>query len=161
MKKLLILPLCFIFFVSSTIQAQSLTAESDKEAVKKVVQSAYVEGLQNEGNAEKIDTGFHPGFNLLGIGKGNQMWSLPIYNWKERALDEVKEGKKPRTGEKEVTVNFLSVDVTGTAAVVKLEFLVGGKKTYVDYLSLYKFESGWKIVNKIFYKIPEEKEPEG
>lgn len=156
MKKLTILALSMFFFISFAAQAQIATLDEEQTAITKVIQSAYVEGLQNEGNADKIDAGFHPGFNLLGIGQGQQMWQLPIYNWKEKALDDVKEGKKPRTGEKEVTVNFLSVDVTGTAAVVKLEFLVGGKKTYVDYLSLYKFEGQWKIVNKIFYKFPEE-----
>ena len=130
--------------------------EEEKEAIKKVIQTAYVEGLQNEGDAAKIDAGFHPGFDLLGIGKGDQIWKLPIYTWKERALDDVKSGKKPKPAEETVTVNFLSVDVTGTAAVVKLEFLVGGKKTYVDYISLYKFASGWKIVNKIFYKLPQD-----
>ena len=132
--------------------------EKEKQSVIDIVQTAYVEGLQNEGDLDKIDNGFHPGFNLLGIGKGNQMWKLPIYNWKESTTDAVKEGKKPRLPGEQVTVKFLSVDIIGTAASVKLEFYVGDKLTYIDYLSLYKFENGWKIVSKIFYKIPEKKE---
>lgn len=114
-----------------------------------------MEGLQNEGDAAKIDSGFHPGFNLLGIGKGDNIWKLPIYTWKENALTDLEEGKKPKADAEKVTVNFLNVDVSGTAAVVKLEFLVGGQLKYIDYISLYKFESGWKIVSKIFYKTPE------
>lgn len=156
----MILFFSFFILLGFTGHAQTTSYEDEQTAIKNVIQSAYVAGLQNEGNATKIDAGFHPGFNLLGIGKADQIWKLPIYTWRERALIEVDEGKKPRKGDKEVTVNFLSVDVTGTAAVVKLEFFVGGKKTYVDYLSLYKFESGWKIVNKIFYKIPDEKSSE-
>lgn len=156
MKKQFILVLSLLFSITFDVNAQSITIEEEQEAIKKVVQTAYVEGLQNEGNAIKIDDGFHPGFNLLGIGKGDQMWKLPIYTWKERALKDVEAGNRPKEGDKLVNVEFLSVDVTGSAAVVKLAFFVGGKKTYVDYLSLYKFESGWKIVNKIFYKIPEE-----
>jgi len=31
----------------------------------------------------------------------------------------------------------------------------GGNKIFTDYLSLYKFEDGWKIVSKIYYKLPE------
>jgi hypothetical protein len=139
--------------LSTALIAQSV--EEEQEAIKKVIQTAYVEGLVNEGDPEKIDSGFHPAFELIGIGKGDQIWEMPIYTWKARSLDDVKAGKKPKTGDDLVTVNFLSVDVTGTAAVVKLEFFVGDKKTYVDYISLYKFESGWKIVNKIFYKLPE------
>ena len=127
----------------------------DQQAIMDIVQTAYVEGLQNEGDLEKVDSGFHPGFELLGIGSGNQMWELPIYNWKETTKDAVEEGKKPRKEEELVSVNFLSVDVSGTAASVKLEFYVGEKLTYIDYLLLYKFEDGWKIVSKIFYKFPE------
>lgn len=141
--------------VSFTVLAQSAEEE---EAIKKVIQTAYVDGLQNEGDAAKIDAGFHPGFDLLGIAKGDNIWKLPIYTWRENAVNDVKTGKKPKTGDDLVTVNFLTVDIAGTAAVVKLEFLVGGKKTYIDYISLYKFESGWKIVNKIFYKFPQEEE---
>lgn len=145
-----------IVLIALGFSGMTQSVEDDKEAIKLVIQSAYVEGLQNEGDAAKIDAGFHPGFNLLGIGKGDQIWKLPIYTWKGNALDDVKTGKKPKSGDDVVTVNFLNVDVTGTAAVVKLEFLVGGKKTYVDYISLYKFESGWKIVSKIYYKLPVE-----
>ena len=153
MKKLL----ATILFSSILVFAGlSQSVEEEQEAIKQVIQTAYVEGLQNEGDAAKIDAGFHPGFNLLGTGKGDQIWKLPIYTWKDMALADVKSGKKPKSAEETVTVNFLTVDVTGTAAAVKLEFLVGGKKTYVDYISLYKFESGWKIVSKIFYKLPED-----
>ncbi len=156
MKNQIILSLGLILFLSFGASAQTVTVEEEQEAIKKVVQSAYVDGLQNEGDAAKIDAGFHPGFNLLGIGKGDQIWKLPIYTWKENALNDVKSGKKPRTGDEMINVKFLTVDVTGTAAVVKLEFYVGDTKKYVDYLSLYKFESGWKIVSKIFYKFPDE-----
>jgi hypothetical protein len=151
MKKILLLTV--LIFAAVAVIAQ----KEDEEAIKKVIQTAYVEGLQNEGDMEKIDFGFHPGFRLLGIGKGNQMWELPIYTWKENAANDVAEGKKPRKAEEAVSIKFLSVDVTGTAAVAKIEFYVGKVLKYVDYLSLYKFEDGWKIVSKIFYQFPEEK----
>ena len=158
MKTLLVLiPLTFGLFFSSITDAQDFVSK-DQQAIMEVIQTAYVEGLQNEGDLEKVDSGFHPGFELLGIGKVDQMWKLPIYNWKETTAFAVKEGKKPRDKEELVSVNFLSVDVSGTAASVKLEFYVAEKLTYIDYLSLYKFESGWKIVGKIFYKIPEKEE---
>lgn len=148
----------FILFWYIPAIGQTINIEDEKQAIKDVIQISYVEGLQNEGNAAKIDAGFHPGFNLLGIGKGDNIWKLPIYTWRENALNDLKNGKKPRTDDELVSVNFISVDITGNASVVKLEFFVGEKKTYVDYISLYKFESGWKIVNKIFYKLPEKVE---
>ena len=157
-KSFLSILIIFAFSFSAFAQDKA-DMKKDQEAIKKVIQSAYVEGLQNEGDLDKIDKGFHPGFNLLGISRGNEIWKLPIYTWKESTKKKLKEGKLPKKDkDKMVNVKFLSVDVTGTAAVVKLEFYVGEKLTYVDYLSLYKFEDGWKIVSKIFYKFPEKKD---
>ena len=148
MKKLIVL--CFLL-VAIGVTAQN--TEKEKEAIKKVIQNSYVEGLQNEGDKEKIEAGFHEHFHLIGIDKGDEMWHLNISDWKARQVKKKENGELPIAPEKKVTVKFKSVDVTGTAAVAKLEFYVGGKLTYIDYISLYKFESGWKMVNKIFYKL--------
>ncbi len=147
MKKLLVFAL---LITSIVLTAQDV--EKDKEAIKSVIQTAYVDGLQNEGDLDKIDSGIHSGFNLLGIDKGTEMWVLSIEDWKKKTAKKKEEGKYPRIGDDLVTVKFLNVDVTGTAAVAKIEFYVGKEKKYVDYISLYKFDNGWKMVNKIYYK---------
>lgn len=147
MKNLLI----FIVLLSTiTLSAQNV--DEDKEAIKKVIQTAYVDGLQNEGDIEKIDAGIHPDFNLLGIEEGEKMWAYSITDWKASVLKKKEAGKYPKTGDDLVTVKFPYIDVTGTAAMVKIEFYVGEKLTYVDYIALYKFDNKWKMVNKIFYK---------
>ena len=133
------------------VSAQS--GKSEAEVIKTVIQTAYVEGLQNEGDVKKIDAGFHPDFNLLSIGEDDNLRKLPIADWKTSTLEKKKKGELPRKGDDLVSVKFKSVDITGTAASVKLEFYVGKTLKYVDYLSLYKFESGWKIVNKIYTRI--------
>jgi hypothetical protein len=129
--------------------------KSDKEAIKKVVQTAYIDGLQNKGDLDYTRNGFHPGFNLL-IMKNGMLEKLPIYNWIEYAEMKKAKDPDPPSDEEKVTCEFLDIDITGTAAVVKLKFLKGGKHIYTDYLSLYKFDDSWKIVSKIFYKLPEE-----
>ncbi len=149
MKKLFFLVTVALFSINENM-AQSQTTE--KEAVKNVVQSAYIDGLQNEGDKEKIEAGFHPDFYLLGIDKDDKMWRYAIKDWKAKAVEQRLKGELPLKGDKHVTANYKSIDITGNSAVVKLEYLVGGKRIYTDYLSLYKFDSGWKIVSKIFYK---------
>lgn len=151
MKKLLVV--LFAFAICTNVFADKI--EKEKEAIKKVIQTAYVDGLQNEGDLDKIDSGIHPDFQLIGIGEENKMWSLPINEWKERTKKKKADGKFPRTGDKKVSVTFESIDITGTAAVAKIKFLVGKKVKYVDYIALYKFPNGWKMVNKIYYKFPE------
>ncbi len=124
----------------------------DEAAIKQIIQTAYVEGLLNEGNLEKIDKGFHPGFELLGIGKADEMWKYSITAWKEAVKRDLKAGKLPKSEKDKVSIKFLSVDITNNVAIAKFDFFVGNKLVYTDYQSLYKFQSGWKIVSKVFYK---------
>jgi hypothetical protein len=150
----IILALCFSTF---SFSQNTDELKKEQESIKNLIQTAYVEGLQNEGDVDKIDKGFHPSFNLLGIDQGDVIKTLPIYSWKEKIKQDKAAGKLPRTGENKVSIKFLSIDVTGTAAVAKFEFYIGSKLTFIDYLSLLKFESGWKIVSKVYYRFPEEK----
>jgi len=149
-----------ILFISMLSICAFATSQEDikkeKEVIKKVVQTAYIDGLQNKGDLELTEKGFHPGFNLL-IMKNDMLEKLPIYSWMQYA--EMKKAKDPNPPSEEdiVTCEYLNIDVSGTAAVVKLKFLKGGKHIYTDYLSLYKFSDSWRIVSKIFYKLPEEK----
>ena len=129
----------------------------DKEAIKKVIQTAYVDGLQNKGPVADIEAGFHPGFNLLGV-RNDELTKWPIYSWvhyHERKLEENPDPPKP---EEVVTCKFPMIDLTGNAAVVKIELFKGGNQIFTDYLSLYKFEEGWKIVSKIYHRHEEKKE---
>jgi len=148
MKKLgLLFVICLITTLSF---AQNL--DDEKSAIKKVIQTAYVEGLQNEGDLKKIDSGVHPEFNLLGISEDGKLWKLPIDEWKQRVIKGMKAGEYPRKGDKMVSIEFLNIDITGTAAVASFEFYIGKEKKYVDYISLYKFDDGWKMVSKIYYQ---------
>lgn len=140
-----------MLFIAGSLFSQD--ANIEKEAIKKAIQTGYVEGIQNEGDAKKIDAGIHPDFNLLGVGKGEQMWKLPIDEWKTRQVKKRKSGELPLPEDKKVSVEYEFIDITGNAAVAKIKFFVGKEQRYVDYISLYKFESGWKMVNKIFYQL--------
>ncbi len=48
---------------------------------------------------------------------------------------------------------IVSVDIAGTAASVKVD-LLWPRVHYVDYLSLLKIGSEWRIVAKIWYQEP-------
>jgi hypothetical protein len=120
---------------------------SEEAAIKALVQTAYVDGLQNLGDLEKTKAGFHPDFVLLGLRDG-VLTRLPIAEWIASAGKRKADGAKPPL----TTCKFLSVDVTGSAASVKLELHQNDTRIFTDYLSLYKFPDGWKIVGKIYYR---------
>jgi hypothetical protein len=131
-----------------------IAQESDKEAIKKLVLTAYVDGLQNKGDLQATEKGFHPGFNLL-ILKNNMLDKLPIYNWLEYAKMKKEKNPEPYSQEELTSCEFEFIDITGSAAVAKIHLSKGAKKIFTDYLSFYKFDDGWKIVGKIYYRIPE------
>lgn len=148
MQKTAFVLLFALFFVC--VSAQGSGTEKEKEAIKKVIQTSYVEGLLNEGNLDKVEKGFHPCFTLLGQAKGNRIWTLPLFTWKEQVREGLAEGKFPAPDDKKVTIKFDWVDIEGATAVAKFKFYSGGKLLYTDYHSLYKFRDGWKIVHKIY-----------
>lgn len=154
MKKIALLLLTVFLGISAFSQEE----KDNKKAIKELILNAYVDGLQNKGDLNATREGFFPGFELL-IYKGNMIDKFPIYNWITYAEMKKEKDPEPLAEEELTSCEFESIDITGTAAVAKIHLSKGGKKTYTDYLSLYKMEgSGWQIVGKIYYKIPEEKE---
>lgn len=143
MKYLLSLTLLLFTFTSF--------AQSEEEAVKQVIQTAYIDGIQNGGSIEDIRKGFHPSFTML-RNMDNTIKPLTIEEWIANIEKSKKENKTPAPPKAEG--KFINIDVTGTAAVVKLELYRGGKQTFTDYLVLSKFADGWKIISKSFYRHP-------
>ncbi|TAI46989.1 nuclear transport factor 2 family protein [Flagellimonas allohymeniacidonis] len=64
-------------------------------------------------------------------------------------LDGVKNRKSPRELNEEFAMNIIGVDVMGKIAMAKLHVPMLGYN-YYDYLSLWKIDDTWKIVNKVF-----------
>ena len=62
--------------------------------------------------------------------------------------------KNPKPLDPRVTYKFVDVKVTGYAAIAIIKIFSNGKQIYTDYMCLYKFDNGWKIVTKIFYAFP-------
>lgn len=147
MKKLY-MSLSFLLLIPLLIFAGE---DEEKEAVKKVITSAYVNGLQNKGPVTDIEAGFHPGFDLLGV-RNNELTKWPIYSWIDYHEKKLAEDPSPPGPEDRVSAEFPVIDITGNAAMAKVELYRNSRLIFTDYLSLYKFEEGWKIVNKIYYR---------
>lgn len=146
MKRSLVFLMAVLFSLASPAQEQT----ADKEQILKVIDKAYVQGLQNAKDIENIKKGFHPGFNLLGVDQNNHLSKLPIYTWYDMVEGRLAAGQLP---EVETTAKYPLVDITGKAAVVKVELYREDRMIFTDYLSLYKFEEGWRIVSKIYHRM--------
>lgn len=151
MKKMIftVMGVVLAFFYSSV----PLMAQSDAEdvAIRKVIDVAYIEGLHNGGDLKATEAGFHPGFNLL-IYRNNMLEFLPIYNWIQ--MTDVRRKAQTTPDPVKTTCVYKNIDITGNAAVAKIELYRSDKLIFTDYLSLYKFEEGWRVVSKIYFRHP-------
>ena len=126
-------------------------ADDDAAAVKRVIEDAYIKGIHIDQNVEAIRKGFHPAFTMYAY-KDGQISTTSIEQW----ISSIEEGKKknPNRPKVETKHEFVSVEVSGNAAVARLEMYKDGKHVFTDFMSLYKFDDGWKIVAKIYYRHP-------
>jgi hypothetical protein len=136
----------FLLIISFPLLMQANA--TDEAAIRKVIQEAYIDGLQNLGDIQKIRDGFHPDFEML-LFRDGIMTKMDIHSWIER-VEQRKQNPDP--SRPHITGNFVDFEIMGTVAVVKLELLRNGDRIFTDYLSLYKFADGWKIVSKVYYQ---------
>jgi hypothetical protein len=153
MKQVTVFLMMVLLGTAFVFAGDKADVQKDKEAIKKVILSAYCDGIANVGDPAAMQKGFHPGFNLIGLtGDKANTWKLPIYSWMISVEKRKKAGKYPP--KEKVTFKFPHIDVVGTAALAKIHFYKGERLAYTDFLSLYKFNDGWKIVAKIYYEHP-------
>ena len=141
-----------LFLAAALISLQvsaSNGPDSDAEDIIRVIEKAYIDGLQNWGEPEVIRQYIVPEFVMLRLA-GNEIQKLPIETWISNI--EKQKAAYPDGPPYPATAKYLDIDVTGTAAMVKFELHRQGRKQFTDYLALYKFEEGWKIVGKTFYR---------
>ena len=117
-------------------------------AIKKVIEDAYVKGIHINRDIEAVKKGFHPDFTML-MPKDDGIKKVSIQTW----IGWIEEGikKEPNRAKPNVTHKFQFVSATGNAGVAKILIYKDGIHIYSDYMSLYKFSNGWKIVNKIYH----------
>jgi hypothetical protein len=124
---------------------------ADRDDVVKVVTEAYINGVHVKPDAAAMRRGFHPDFRMLVLADG-RMSAVTLEEWAGRIEKAAASPNPPRVPQ--IKYDLPQVDVEGTAAVVRVEIWRDGVHTFTDYLSLYKFADGWKIVGKIFYTHP-------
>ena len=78
---------------------------------------------------------------------------MTLDDWAERIEASAAKSKGPKP---EIVAKFTNVDVVGTAASVRIEIHRDGRHVWTDYLSLYEFPDGWKIVAKTFFSHPKD-----
>lgn len=123
--------------------AAAQTPDLDADAIRAVIENAYVRGVFVDQNPDAVRAGFHPSF-LLSVHDADSVIVVPLEVW----LNVLDLSGKP-SGD-EVRHVLERIDVTGGTAMVKLQLWINNEHVYTDYFSLYRFSDGWKIVMKVF-----------
>lgn len=146
MKQLFVIILSLVLLLSFS---SKLIGGEECDAVKKVINNAYFNGAFNDLDTESMKRGFHPDFAIFSA-KGNELGKYPIAIWIKRTEKRKKEpGFDPAQVARDCKI--VKLDVTGGCASAKVEIRKEGKLIYTDYLSLLKFDDGWKIVAKVYH----------
>ena len=123
-------------------------ADPEEKAILAAVHAAYIVGGQTNSDTDAMREGFHEDFVMFILGDDGDIRHVTLEDWTGR-IDESK-AKNPDRPKPEVEGRLTLLDRTGKAAVVKVEVERDGEHVYTDYMSMYHFEDGWKIVAKTF-----------
>jgi hypothetical protein len=145
MKTAIMLITMTLLLAGFALVVQQPDLNPDEEAIRETVQH-YFDGIMQY-DAALLRQAFHPDAQVMAVFPGGRR---SYYNGSFEEWVQFTSGELPEdlSGYKNI---ILSVDIAGTAAVVKTD-LEWPTVHYVDYLSLLKVDGTWKIVNKIWFQ---------
>jgi hypothetical protein len=132
-----------------------LESEADvaKSEIQTLIEASYVNGAFNDLDTKSMRAGFDPIFKIHGVGEDGKLSTYPIDEW-IAGIEKRKAAPDFDPKDQKWEHRFSLIDVTGSAAVAKVELFRNSRHVYTDYLSLLKLKDGWKITDKVYYQHP-------
>jgi hypothetical protein len=124
-----------------------VTMSEDEQGIRQAVQY-YFDGGRNADSAT-MGKGFEQTVAHMIYVRDNKLNDVPIPDFLARIHNQRTPEFKPDSNQRRV----VSVDFAGTSGIAKLETITP-QFVVVDYMSLVKVDGRWKIVNKIFDRVP-------
>ncbi|MHA2100804.1 MAG: nuclear transport factor 2 family protein [Candidatus Kariarchaeaceae archaeon] len=132
---------------SPNISISEKNNNQDIEIIKDLIIKSYIEGIHTTQNPDMVKLGFHPDFRML-VLQNDDIESVSVEEWFPR-IEHLKESS-PKLWEGKTTYKFDFIDCQANIANVKISVWKNEIFFSSDYMLLYKFINGWKIVSKIF-----------
>ena len=131
---LALLSICFV----------SADAQDEKAAIRAAVEDYYVKGLKIR-DFSLIRTICTPDAKLMGSRQSGELRVTTLDKWSARF-----DPTKPPPF-KHLDATIAKIDVVGTAAQVRIDFVIDKKRPVTDFLNMVKISGNWRIVNIIDY----------
>lgn len=119
----------------------------EENKIRDIIVRSYINGIHGSQRKEDIMGGFHESFRML-VKKDNSLVPVSVDQWLENI--KIMKMQAPQLWNEGTFYKILNVDISGSAAAVKIEVFKGDMYFSTDYMLLYNFEEGWKIVSKIY-----------
>lgn len=116
-------------------------ANENEAEISHVVESLYVRGLQ-ERDFQLIRDACIPEAVLMGVNTAGSLGVTTLEEWSER-FDPANPPFR------RLDFEIVKIDRVGTAAQVRIDFLIDGERRVTDYLNLLQVQGEWRIVNII------------
>ena len=120
-----------------------------EDAIRQVIESAYIQGIHLEQDEQKVRDGFHPEFRML-VPRDPEIVPIDALALLKLVVDA--KAANPAAFEREFTYDIQVVDRVETMAVARVKTYRGGVHQYTDFMTLYEFAEGWKIVCKALFR---------
>ncbi|MEK6373982.1 MAG: nuclear transport factor 2 family protein [Acidobacteriota bacterium] len=141
----------WLMLVGALFAGTVVAADSqDDAAIKEVVDRAYVHGVHIDADPAKIRSGMHESF-IMFVRNGDAVTQLTRDAWIAR-IEASNAARKDDAPKPKTTADIQVLDRSGDSAVARVNLFRDGKQIFTDYISLYRFDGGWKLVGKIFHR---------
>lgn len=122
---------------------------SDDQQIRAVIDD-YFQGMYHS-DTDRLWRAFHSDARINGWDEG-KLIDAPIAKF----IDFIGGVSAPADDGEAFDMEIISIDMAGSAASVKVKDLYKGLR-FTDFLTLLRFDDGWRIVNKAFSHLPRDK----
>lgn len=136
-----------MLFCAAALSQLAPTQNPDDAGIRRAVQF-YFDGSRNADSAAMRQAFQTDVAHMLFVRDGKVV-DVPIPEFVRRAGERRTASFAPDT----FTRRVVMVDIAGTSAIAKLETVMPNQLV-VDYMSLLKIDGEWRVVNKIFDRLP-------
>ena len=118
-----------------------------RREIRALIEASYINGAFNDLDTRTMREGFHSEFRIHGVLPDGGLRQFGIEEW-IAAIEKRKGSPDFDSADQKWEHRIPFIDVTGAAAVAKIELFQRARQVYTDYLSLLKLKDGWKITDR-------------
>lgn len=148
--RIVLLSFLSLFLSINSFAQKKSRAYDNAAAIEEVIREAYINGVYNTGYMLSVTQGFSPDFTAIVFEDKDQSRLKTIEDWVKKTEQNKASGNLPLKGDQEVSFSIVKLEISNNIANARVQFMVGGKVQHTDFIGLYKFSTGWKLVNMMY-----------